>query len=210
MLFEMRFGQLVVTSVLLLVLLFVLLPAAVVSCTSTARVSDVYMALDGAGDRKRNVFFTDTKEIHCVVELGIGRRGATVETLVRALQGYDFASDKFFATDRVLANVEASPTPSDGIQTVDVTLKPRGPDGVETDGLPFPPGRFVCEAYLDGKLEQTAVFNIDFPDCPASQIAPGTLCFGFYKQNLECPRYGVTAKDPAKCRCTTLKGWECD
>ena len=202
MLSGMRFGPLVVTSVVLL--------AAVVSCTSTARVSDVYTALDGTGARKRNVFFTDTKEIHCVVELGIGRKGATVEALVRELQAYDFVSDKFFATDRVLTNVETAPTPSDGIQIVDVTLKPRGPDGVETDGLPFPPGHFVCEAYLDGKLEQTAVFNIDFPDCPASMIVPATLCFGFYKQNLECPRYGVSSRDTAKCHCTTLKGWECD
>ena len=199
---RMRIGALVVTSA-------VLLPT-LASCTATARVSDVYMALDAAGDRRRSVFFTDTKEIHCVVEMGIGRKGATIETIVRELQAYDFVADRFFATDRVIANVEASPTPADGIQTLDVVLKPKAPDGSDTNDGPFLPGHFQCEAYLDGKLEQTAIFNVDFPDCPASTIQSGTLCFGFYKQNLECPRYGVTSRDSAKCHCSTATGWVCD
>jgi hypothetical protein len=192
-----------------LVVSALLLPA-LVSCTATARASDVYMALDAAGDRKRSVFFTDTKEIHCVVELGIGRKGATVETVVRQLQAYDFAADRFFATDRVIANVEASPTPVDGIQTLDVALKPKAPDGTDANDGPFLPGRFQCEAYLDGTLEQSAVFNIDFPECPASTIPSRAMCFGFYKQNLECPRYGLTSRDPAKCRCSSATGWGCE
>ena len=198
--------RLVLSSILLLSTLVSNLAA----CTSTARVSDVYMALDGEGDRKRTVFFTDSKEIHCVVEMGIGRRGVTIEALIRQLQGYDFVGDSFFPTDRVVANAENSPTPGDGIQKIDVVLTARAPDGSEADGQPFPQGHFQCEAYLDGKLEDTTIFNIEFPDCPASLITPGTLCYGFYKQNLACPKYGLTSKDPAKCRCSTAKGWECD
>ena len=144
------------------------------------------------------------------MEMGIGRRGVTIEALIRQLQAYDFTGDNFFATDRVAANAENSPSPGDGIQKLDVILKARAPDGSDADGQPFPPGHFQCEAYLDGKLQDTAVFNIDFPDCPASQITPATLCYGFYKQNLSCPKYGVTSKDSAKCRCSTTKGWECD
>ena len=180
------------------------------SCTTTARVSDVYMALDGNGDRRRTTFYTDTKEIHCVVEAGIGRKGATIEGLVREVQAYDFVADKFFATNRVAANAEVSPSPGDGIQKTDIVLKPQSPDGNDASGAPFPPGRFQCEAYLDGQLSQVAIFNIDFPDCPASTIRPGVVCFGFYKQNKACAKYGLTSTDQAACRCSITKGWECD
>lgn len=196
-----RIGALAVTSFLLL--------ASVASCTSTARVVDVYMALDGQGDRKRNIFFTDTKEIHCVVELGIGRTGSTVETIVRQLQAYDFEADRFFETDRVVANAEAAPQPSQGLQKLDITLKPAGPNGEDASGEPYPPGRFQCESYLDGALEQVAIFNIDFPPCPQASIRAATLCYGFYKKDLQCPKYGVTSRDPLTCTCRVLDGWEC-
>ena len=180
------------------------------SCTSTARISDVYMALDGNGDRKRTVFFTDTKEIHCIVEAGIGRKGVTIETIVRELQSYDFVADRFFPSDRVSANVETAPSPGDGLQKTDVAINPKAPDGSDAAGGPYAPGHFQCEAYLDGTLEQTAIFNVDFPPCPAAAIRPATTCFGFYKQNAQCPRYGVTSRDAAQCRCSPTKGWECD
>ena len=188
----------------------VLLCGSLTACLSTARVNDVYMALDSNGDRQRSVFFTDTKEIHCVVELGIGRAGVTFETIIRQLQAYDFVTDKTFFTDRVTTSVESSPSPSSGIQKADVVMKPRGPDGAEVSEGPFQPGHFVCEAYLDGKLEQSAVFNVDFPDCPASTIQARSACFGFYPQNKSCKKYGLTSTDNAQCRCSATKGWECD
>jgi hypothetical protein len=183
---------------------------ALSSCTTTARVTDVYMALDADGNRQRNVFFTDTKEIHCVVELGIGRDGVTVEAIVRQLQAYDFIQDRFFETDRVSANAESSPGKTEGIQKLDLVLSPAGPNGEDAMGAPFAPGRFQCEAYLDGKLEKVAIFNIDFPDCPTSAIRPLSLCYGFYKNLDVCPRYGVTSRDETKCRCSNKVGWECD
>jgi hypothetical protein len=197
-----RIGALAVTSLLL--------AGALSSCATTARITDVYMALDGQGDRKRNVFVTDTKEIHCVVEMGIGRKGVTIEGLIRAIQDYDFAADKFFDTNRVLANAEGSPTPAEGVQKFDITLKPADPSGMPVDGAPFPPGRFVCEASLDGVLEKVAVFNIDFPDCPAATIVPLTVCIGFYKADTACPRFGATSVGGPFCHCDAAKGWQCD
>lgn len=193
-----------------LVTSLLVLGGVLTSCMSTARVSNVYMALDGNGDRERSVFFTDTKEIHCIVEVGIGRKGVTLQTVVRQLQAYDFVGDRFFPTDRVTASVESSPTPTDGIQKSGIALNPQAPDGSDAQGGPYLPGRFQCEAYLDGDLEQIAIFNVDFPDCPASTIFGGTACLGFYRQNLRCPKYGVTSKDVAKCTCSATKGWECD
>lgn len=197
-----RIGALVVTSFLLL--------GALSSCATTARISDVYLALDGQGDRKRNVFFTDSKEIHCVVEMGIGRPGVTIEALVREVQAYDFAADKFFDANRVIGNAEQSPTPAQGVQRLDITLTPLGPNGEQVDGAPFAPGRFICEASLDGVVEMTAVFNVDFPACPTSLIRPGTVCFGFYKNLSVCPRYGASSTGGPNCQCDEIKGWQCD
>ena len=193
-----------------LVLSATVLGGILASCTATARVSDLYMALDGNGDRKRNVFFTDTKEIHCVIEVGIGRRGATVAGIIRQNQSYDFVADRFFDVDATSANGELSPTPQEGIQKLDLQLAPTAPDGTSAEGAPYPPGRFQCEAYLDGELEKVAIFNIDFPPCPTAIILPGAMCFGFYKNGDVCPRNGVTSRDPVNCRCSSLKGWECD
>ncbi|MDB4944983.1 MAG: hypothetical protein JWP97_4517 [Labilithrix sp.] len=195
--------------ILALTLSTVTLGGILASCTATANLSDIYTALDGNGDRQRDTFYTDSKEIHCVIEAGIGRRGVTIESLIRQLQGYDFSADRFFDTDRVAANVEVAPTPQDGVQKVDLVLSPSAPDGSAADDAPFLPGHFICEAYLDGKLERSAVFNVVFPPCPASSILPTTVCYGFYKANTECPRYGLTSDDPARCVCDPVKGWQC-
>lgn len=198
-----------VPRLLALTLSTVTLAGILASCTATANLSDIYTALDGNGDRRRDTFFTDSKELHCVIEAGIGRRGVTIEALIRQLQGYDFQADRFFDTDRVTANIEASPTPQDGIQKTDLVLEPVAPDGSSSDDAPFLPGHFICEAYLDGKLERSAVFNVVFPPCPSSTITQNSVCYGFYKANTECPRYGLTSQDPARCTCDREKGWVC-
>lgn len=193
-----------------LVIPSLLVAGALSSCTATARINDVYMALDAEGDRKRSVFFTDTKEIHCVVEMGIGRDGTTIEGIIRQLQSYDFEADRFFDADRVAANIEAAPKRAVGIQNLDIALTPRGPDGEDVQDAPFPPGRFQCEVYLDGELQQVAIFNIDFPDCPQAAIKPKSPCYGFYRKDLQCPKYGITSRDPLSCTCRVLDGWECE
>jgi hypothetical protein len=181
-----------------------LLPA----CSTTANVSDVVMALDGDGDRVRNVFFTDTKEIYCVASMAVGRRGVTVEAMVRQLSAYDFDRREFVERDAVAAVAEASPAPSPQSFTFHVRLTPLGPDGKPNDDIPFAPGRYQCEVRLDGELKGISLFNIEFPECPTATIIPQTLCYGFYEEGKGCPFFGVSSRDPASCTCR-LTGWEC-
>jgi hypothetical protein len=181
------------------------------ACTKTANVADVFMALDANGDRKRSEFFTDTREIHCVSKVGIGRPGVTLEILTRQLQAYDPEGNRFFATNRVYSNVEITPSPQDGAQLVDFALQPLDAEGQPKDDAPFPPGRFVCEVRLDGELEGTAIYNIKFPPCPTSVIAgrpDKAVCLGFYEDGRECPAYGLGSTDRAICRCTGGQ-WDC-
>lgn len=178
-------------------------------CTRTANVSDVTMALDGEGLRERNVFFTDSKEIHCVAELGIGRDGVTIEGLIRQTQRYDFTARKFFDTNRVLASAENSPGRADGPQKFDVQLQKTNDKGDTGDEVPFFPGRYQCEIRLDGELEGVALFNVLFPECPISQIKKNAVCIGFYEEEKECPAYGNTSTDEAKCTCNATTGWAC-
>ena len=191
------------------------LAAVLASCTSTANISDLYTATDATGDHKRTTFYTDSVEVHCIAEAGIGRPDATIEIYVRQLQGYDYLNNNFFPTNRVYAYTQAQPTPGDGIQKVDVSIIPLPPSGNLADAtgdVPFEVGHFQCEAYLDGVLERTTVFNIDFPPtCPESYITRNSLCFGYYKLNQVCKLYGDSS-DPGQgnCTCTVDKGWSCD
>lgn len=179
------------------------------ACTSTANVHDVYTALDGDGARKRTVFFTDTKEIHCITEVGIGRKGVSLETSVRMVQRYDYERNVFVDSDRVVAQAEGSPPPGNGLQKVDLKVaKPGGDDGGDND-KPYLAGRYVCEVRLDGSLEGTAVFNVVFPPCPTAEITPNTACVGVYTSYLTCRRYGETSTEPEMCQCTPDQGWRC-
>lgn len=189
--------------------------AAVLTSCSTANISDLYMSTDGSGDHKRTTFYTDSVEVNCIAEAGIGRKDATIEVIVRQLQGYDYLKNTFFATNRVYAYTQAQPAPADGIQKVDVSIIPLPPGGnlaAATGDIPFEVGHFQCEAYLDGDLERTTVFNINFPPtCPESFITPTSLCFGYYPLNQVCKKYGDSS-DPnqGNCTCTVDKGWSCD
>jgi len=199
----MRLGRLAAGATSALLLLGVL-----TSCSATARVLDVYTALDGQGDRKRQVFFTDSTELHCVVEAAFSRRGATMVIWFRQLQAYDRSNGKFFDTDRVIGRSEFAPGTGEGRQFFDTRLVSLGPDGQPADDAPLEPGRYQCEVLLEGKLEDEAVFNIIFPDCPDAEIVDKSACFGFFEEGRECPRYGLTSGDRAKCNCRGLL-WEC-
>lgn len=180
------------------------------ACTSTAEVGDVYMALDGSGARRRTVFYTDSKEIHCISELGIGREGVTIEGIIRQIQRLDPADPtRFLTTNRVLAAAEASPSRAETMQLFDLQLSKEGPNGETGDAVPFLHGRYRCEIYLDGELKGSAVFNINEPPCPTATIQPGTMCAGFYAPGKECPAYGDSSSDPARCTCNPTRGWSC-
>lgn len=180
------------------------------SCSTTANVTEVYTALDGDGARKRNEFFTDTKEIHCVGEAGIGRPGVTIEGFIRQVQAYDFVENRFVPVNRVLAYAEMSPEPSKQPVKIDLVLAPgSGEEGANEEEQPFIAGRYECEIRLDGSVEGTAVFNIAFPPCPPAIIIPGSRCFGYYRENDLCPASGESGAPDPKCSCSLLEGWKC-
>src|SRR5256885_1860502 len=76
--------------VVLAVLTTSLVTCLVPACSRTASVTDTYTALDDKGDRKRNVFFTDTEEIHCVAEIASSRPDVTFQIQIRQVQRFDF------------------------------------------------------------------------------------------------------------------------
>ncbi len=191
------------------------------ACSTTANISDVYTGLDAPdanGDtRRRTVFFTDTKEIHCIAEMGVGRPDVTVETFIHQIRAFDFQANEFFETDRYLGFVEIKPERqggSDGQPSkpvyLDFVLGRVDADGQPKDDAPFEAGSYVCEVALDGEIQKTARFNIDFPPCPSAFLVPNGPCFRFFKEGDECPQYGILSDDPAKCTCSALRGWECD
>jgi hypothetical protein len=183
---------------------------ALSACTSTGNVVDVHMALDDKGWRERNEFFTDSEKIFCVGKLGLGRPSAVVEMKIRQYQRYDFIANKFIDADGVAAVDEQQPERSKEPIDLSLELKPRGPtDGESGDAVPFTPGRYQCEVYLDGEVQGTAPFNILFPPCPEFSIAPETRCYGFYRIGDTCPRYGQSSTNPKVCKCTAEEGWAC-
>lgn len=182
-----------------------LLPA----CSRTANVSEVFTALDSIGDRRRTVFTTDTKAIHCVAELGISRPGVTLEFVVRQLQRYDFDDNVFKDSNRIIGQAEFTPAKNQaGAFKTDLTIDKLGPDGRRANDGPYPPGRYQCEVSIDGERDGEAVFNIEFPPCPTAQIVPGAICFGFYQDQRQCPAFGLTGDKNTVCECTK-KGWQC-
>lgn len=167
------------------------------------------MALDGEGLRQRRIFYTDSKEIHCVAQIGIGRDGVTIEGLIRQQQRWDAGNRQYVSTNRVLASAEASPPRSSSTEPFDIQLIKQSATGETGDSIPFLLGRYQCEIYLDGKLEGSALFNIEEPPCPTSQIRPSSVCAGFYSDGKTCPAYGISSTDPATCTCNGASGWSC-
>jgi hypothetical protein len=182
------------------------------SCSQTANITEVWTALDSEGLRRRNLFFTDTKEIYCVGKAGIGRDGVTIEAFVRQSRAFDFQKNDFVLVDRIAAYEEFSPERSQDPSIVDIAFKPADAaieSEIGTNDPPFPPGTYRCEMLLDGVLEGSATFDVEFPPCPPTEIIPGALCFGFYRIGDECPASGATGAPDPKCRCTLERGWEC-
>ena len=179
------------------------------SCARTVNVSDLYTALDGDGNRKRNVFYTDSTEIHCIAEVGAGRSDATIEVVMRRIQTFDFQQGRFVDSDAISAPSEFVPSAGDGVQKFDAQLAQTDAQGNPTEGGPFVAGRYVCEARLDGDLVKTVTFNVDFPPCPDGFIAASSVCFGFYTAGTRCPKNGLLSSDPAQCTCDPVTGWGC-
>lgn len=178
---------------------------ALVSCR-TAGFKQVYMALDDKGDRKRTTFFADTTSIFCVAELVSGRADVTVNSVIRAKTMYDPISDSLVPAQGIGWIGEAAPgKTTDGIVSFKL-LKTSGAMGsVNEDQLPYPVGTYTCDLSIDGDLEDSVNFAIQFPACPVLPPTAGEPCEGWVRPQSECAGfYG------SPCTCDLLSGaWVC-
>ncbi len=185
---------------------------------ATAGIFEAYMSIDG--NRRQNTFFTDTKNITCTVDVrgASTRRPITTELLIRQEQVLNLQRAPVFV-NVVLVYADFS-----GAGTQSLTLKPGEKDaGGNSSGggekpIPFPAGRFRCEVYLDGTLEASIPFNVDFAPCPPQLIENGAVCGGFYEGGRSCPRGGAGLQDSGipepnigRCTCSGEQGsqWVC-
>jgi hypothetical protein len=166
---------------------------------NTSGFKDTYMALDSEGNRKRDVFYTDTEEIYCVAEMASGTADVTVTARLRVLRVYDLLTgEPIERTGEIIAAEEQAP----GIGTdITASFLIEKPEGAEV----YPAGQFICELYLDGQLESSLDFEIRYPACPFMPIEAESSCAGLVLLGSECP-------SPAGgfCTCTPETGtWTC-
>ncbi len=191
------------------------LAASLTACPiSTAGLADAWLSVDESGERRRNVFTTDSTNIACIADVKAGRKDLTVEMLIRQVQILNPQNKAAITTNIISVYVDSA-----GGGTKTLTLKPAKKDGgAETNTQPFPAGRFQCEIYFDGILEASLPFNIDFAPCPAAAIETGAICGGYYELNRGCPRAGAgipnsgpPAPGPPNCTCEGSPGskWVC-
>jgi hypothetical protein len=189
------------------------------SCTSTANVSDVWMSIDDDGARRRTVFFADSASVVCIAEVGVGRRDVTVEMFIRQIREVPpgTGGSEFQETNRVVAANEIHPGPTSGGRPALLALKmvPSTTDASgntqENDAAPFGPGSYRCEVVVDGKPAGETAFNIRYADCPPARIVKGQACAGFYATDppTACPAGGATSGPEPSCTCGGPNGWDC-
>lgn len=189
------------------------------ACTKTAGVSDVFMSIDEDGARKRTLFFSDSTSVICVFKVGNGRADSTFEALIRQIREIPFGQGgtDFTPVNRVVAANDFHPGPTGGtpavlsLRLVPTSLDPTTGQQKPDDQAPFAPGSYVCEVSIDGVLEQSAAFNIDYAPCPTAQIVTGQKCAGFYATSPPsvCPRAGASGDPDPTCTCNGETGWSC-
>src|SRR5262249_28082825 len=136
----------------------------------------------------------------CVASVAAGRKDVTFQIRVRATQLYDFEKKQIFDADRVIGYAEFPGTGGGAPENIAATLNrggglssttsnaDAGPDGGAQDqNGPYAAGRFVCEIFMDGNLEGSAVFNVLVAPCPDASIIPTALCYKFVDGDAVCP-----------------------
>jgi hypothetical protein len=175
-----------------------LLALSLLAC-DTAGFKDSYVALDAQGNRKRDVFFTDTESIFCVAEMASGVDDVTVVAKLRARALYDEFTGEPHELDTIAGAEEQAPGAGTDI-TVSFLIEK--PEGIEF----YPAGWFVCELYLDGKLESSLDFEVRYPKCPFEPVQAEKPCAGVVLFGSKCP-----SPDGLTCRCQPEPGvWECE
>jgi hypothetical protein len=176
----------------------VLLGLSLLAC-ETAGFKDSYMALDAQGNRKRDVFYTDTESIYCVAEMASGVSDVTVVAKLRALAVYSAFTGRPHELGSILGVEEQAPGAGEDLTLAFLIEKPEGAQF-------YPAGRLVCELYLDGKLERSLDFEVRYPKCPFEPIQAEDPCAGVVLFDSECP-----SPDGRTCRCSSESGlWQCE
>lgn len=179
------------------------------SCTDTVNVTEIWASLDEDGARRRDFFYTDTKKIYCIAEVGIGRDNLTVEWIARRLSVYDPLSNNILPVDMVRGYREERPSKTEGQPgKLIFEVSPYSPSGEPDEALPFEAGMGQCELYFDGELVGKVTFEIKFPPCPPAKIEENRICLGFYPEGTVCPAFGESAQKEPTCTCTQGL-WKC-
>jgi hypothetical protein len=174
-----------------------------VAC-ATAGIQRAYMALDGAGDRKRTEFFADTQAIYCDVDYSSGRTDLTIDARIRSTQLWSEAAQDFVPFDAVVASGEVVGQQGTG-NTAGFQWTLVTPDGgaAEMQSVPYPVGDFTCELMLDGELAASVPFTVRFPACPVPPVVDGVACAGWVQAGSVCA-------DVLGNPCTCMGGvWQC-
>jgi hypothetical protein len=154
------------------------------------------MALDGQGDRRRDVFFTDTEGIFCVAELASGVADVTVRADFEQRAYYLPEDGSRVELQRFIGSEELAPGAGEDLTTA-FQLK-------RDVGEPYDAGEYACLMYLNGDLEAEHPFRVESPECPVAPVQPGVRCEGFVLDGSECP--GLLGES---CTCAPSGTWEC-
>jgi hypothetical protein len=175
-----------------------LLSIGLLGC-DTVGVKDAYTALDARGDRKREVFSTETPAIYCVLELASGLADVTVTARLRANALYDEHTGEPHVLGTVVGIEEQAPGAGENLI---VSFRIDKPADLEV----YPAGDFTCEFLIDGELEVELDFEVQYPDCPFMPIEALSSCAHVVLRGVECPApYG------GACVCAPDAGvWECE
>lgn len=163
----------------------------------TSGFKETFMALDSSGNRRREHFFVDTEEIHCIGKMASGVADVTVSGALRAQRLWDPESATFRDVDALVATDELAPGAGKDL-LVDFKLKPA------EDQAPYRAGNYTCELSIDGELEAVVPFDISFPACPVAPVVAGGLCQGFVAPGASCP-----SSIGRRCVCGDSGDWEC-
>jgi hypothetical protein len=160
----------------LLLALFVALTS--VACDS-AGFKRGYMALDSEGERERDVFYTDSEGIFCVVEMASGREDVTVKAELHAQAFYVPPDGHAEEASVFIAAEEEAPGAGEEL-TVSF-------EWVRDADEPYPAGVYECRLFLEDELEETLPFEVRYPECPVAPVVNGLSCDGFVLPNARCP-----------------------
>jgi hypothetical protein len=198
-----------------------ILAATGTACSDATQVNQVFMALDGEGNRPRDTFYPDTESIFCDIVWTGRNPDTTVNAFIHQSMGEQvLGTGSLTGVARLWAVGEA--VGGEQLSTISFAWKLQSDAG---GNAPFPVGTFSCDVEVNGQKAGSSTFYITYPgclkndptscgaagtDCPLGGAAtPGAPCLGIYKGGAQCPSVNNTA-DPVNCTCDAGTGlWAC-